>query len=274
MEKLKLIAIGADPEVFLVNLRNKKVVSAEGLIKGSKHEPFVFDPENKMFTTQLDNVAAEYTIPPANNAELFADYLQKGMDYINLTLPKQIGLHCYPSARFDKRYLQTDNARMFGCDPDFNAYTLGKNPPPDREDEQLRAAGGHIHISYEGVAPVERTRGRYIPDEQRVKLVKALDLFVGIYSVLIDDDKDRKKLYGKAGAFRPKDYGLEYRTLSNFYLRDRTYMKCVYKNVSRAFNYLSASEVNEGLATFVEKTINTNNVRDAHSIADDYGVLY
>jgi hypothetical protein len=41
----------------------------------------------------------------------------------------------------------------------------------------------------------------------------------------------RKKLYGKAGAFRPKSYGVEYRTLSNFWIFEEKYIDWVYSAV-------------------------------------------
>ena len=42
-----------------------------------------------------------------------------------------------------------EEARIFGCDPDFDAYSGGSNPPgPDAETHLLRYSGGHIHIGY------------------------------------------------------------------------------------------------------------------------------
>ena len=41
-------------------------------------------------------------------------------------------------------------------------------------------------------------------------------------------------MYGKAGAFRPKPYGMEYRVLSNFWLTSDVHMGNVFHLVSRA----------------------------------------
>jgi hypothetical protein len=45
-----------------------------------------------------------------------------------------------------------------------------------------------------------------------------LDLRLAVPSLIWDKDKKRRLLYGKAGCFRPKPYGMEYRTLSNAWL--------------------------------------------------------
>jgi hypothetical protein len=37
---------------------------------------------------------------------------------------------------------------------------------------------------------------------------------------LWDNDTMRRKMYGRYGAFRPKSYGVEYRALSNAWVRD------------------------------------------------------
>jgi hypothetical protein len=51
-------------------------------------------------------------------------------------------------------------------------------------------------------------------------IVRELDYYLGLPSLKWDTDGRRRKLYGKAGAFRPKPYGLEYRVLSNKWLSD------------------------------------------------------
>lgn len=60
---------------------------------------------------------------------------------------------------------------------------------------------GHIHIGYNN------------PEiEKSVDIIKAMDLFLGIPSILMDKDTLRRSRYGKAGAFRFKSYGKRKKT--------------------------------------------------------------
>src|SRR3546814_1862742 len=52
-------------------------------------------------------------------------------------------------------------------------------------------------------------------------LVKQLDWYLGLWSLGKDKDKVRRSLYGKAGACRIKPYGVEYRVLSNFWIKNK-----------------------------------------------------
>jgi hypothetical protein len=49
-----------------------------------------------------------------------------------------------------------------------------------------------------------------------------------------DKDATRRQLYGKAGAFRPKPYGMEYRVLSNRWLDSEPLMRWVYNTLQTA----------------------------------------
>src|SRR3546814_7881426 len=55
-------------------------------------------------------------------------------------------------------------------------------------------------------------------------------------------------MYGAAGAFRTKPYGVEYRVLSNAWLKDSNLMSWVYKNTILGFNaLLSGNRVYEDI---------------------------
>jgi hypothetical protein len=99
--------------------------------------------------------------------------------------------------------------RRFGCSPTLNAYGE-KSKKSTGLRERFRAAGGHIHIGFNGRRAV------------LAELVKFMDITAGLVSVLIDRDENgatRRKNYGRAGEYRAKPYGLEYRVPSNFWLR-------------------------------------------------------
>ena len=89
------------------------------------------------------------------------------------------------------------------CDPDLSVWTLKINNPKQYESN-LRACGGHISVGYDN------------PDEMTsFNLIKAMDLFLAVPSVLLDSDTKRRELYGKAGAMRLKSFGRKNKTHIN-----------------------------------------------------------
>jgi hypothetical protein len=75
--------------------------------------------------------------------------------------------------------------------------------------------------------------------------VKQLDWFLGAWSVKHDSDVTRRKLYGKAGAFRPKPYGVEYRPLSNFWIVSKDLRKQVWNRMQTAIRAMENSELSK-----------------------------
>jgi len=84
---------------------------------------------------------------------------------------------------------------------------------------------GHIHIGFPE------------PDEAKTeRVIKAMDIFLGLPSVWLDSDTRRRRLYGTAGSFRFKPFGCEYRTLSNFWIASEDLIKWAYDNTILAVN--------------------------------------
>lgn len=206
---------GADPEVFIVDA-NGKGVSPDGIIPGTKEEPF----KVKYGAVQRDGMAAEFNIDPAGTFTEFNRNINSVMKSLAGFLPEGHSLSVVPVMEFTPEVFgrASEEAKELGCIPDFNAWTGEVNPPPDISDNPfLRCAGGHIHIGWgEGFELTDEDHFRNCVDA-----VKQLDWFLGAWSVKIDDDPRRRKLYGKGGAFRVKPYGVEYRTLSNFWITTR-----------------------------------------------------
>lgn len=143
MNKVDLKTIGADIEIFLKERATGKAISSEGITKGTKYKPFAFDPKNPWFTTSLDNVSTEFTIPPieVDKPKKFIMALTKALKYIKNTIPPGLDLLITPSVSFDPKQLESENAQMFGCEPDYNAYSMTINSKPFAEDWTLRSAG-------------------------------------------------------------------------------------------------------------------------------------
>lgn len=262
MNTYKDILIGADIELFVRDEQTQEFVSAEPYIPGTKDKPFCFDKSSKYFAVSLDNVLAEFCIPPAKSKDEFYKSICRSVEYINQIIPKGMCTVATPSVVFDPKYLQTENAKLFGCEEDYNAYTGAANTKPCAADACLRSAGGHLHFGFAN-APLYN-KNFYIADDVHTQLIKSADLHIGVPSVIMEPDNIRKQLYGKAGAFRPKPYGVEYRTVSNFYLASKQLTDWVYEAAQDAVGFLNAGKViTDDLADFIQNTINSSNKAQA-----------
>lgn len=229
--------LGSDVEFFLRNTKTGEIVSAEGLVKGTKKEPFRFVPHEPHFATQLDNVLAEGNIPPAHSALLFCHNINKLRRYIDQTMPDNIATVALAAARLDRKYLETDHAKLFGCDPSLDCWT-GQQVYPKPLDPYMRSAGFHLHVGYKN--PSEKTN---------VLLARAMDLFLGVTSVLIEPENERRAVgYGQAGNFRHQPHGMEYRTLSSYFAGSRALIMWAFEQTR-----LAVQLVNSGRAVDLEK---------------------
>jgi phiEco32-like amidoligase-type 2 protein len=227
MERTTGLTVGADPELFLVDGIDLKLVSAIGLIGGDKIDP---RPMSKPgYFVLEDNVAVEFNIPPASSAEDFVSSVTWALDELKAEVAKfKLSLCVSAAELFPPSQLRHPRSQIFGCDPDYNAWKNGEvNPKPKANAVTLRAAGGHIHFGYP-----EKVDERF-----RHRLIQSCDLHLGIPSVVMDSNTRRRELYGKAGAFRKTAYGAEYRTLSNFWLRSKETIRWAYQNAERAYQF-------------------------------------
>jgi hypothetical protein len=220
------IKLGCDPELFLADATGKLRASC-GKIGGTKERPQALRELGDGYAVQEDNVAIEFNIPPAANAREFQESIQKTLAYLTNGVRNMYNFDIVQlsAASFPKDELDSPAAQVFGCDPDFNAWTGQRNPKPKAEDETLRSCGGHVHVG---------DYDKKVIDSRQ--LIKTMDLFLGVPSVLMDKGELRKQLYGKAGAFRDKKYGVEYRTLSNFWVFGDPLTNWIWNNTQRAVN--------------------------------------
>lgn len=212
--------LGADPEVFLQD-KNGKAISSIGYINADKWNPMQIPFMPPGFTLQEDNVALEYGIPPAASAQEFVDHIQKVMEASKKYLP-DLSFSKLSCIVFDEDQMQTAAAHQFGCEPDFSAWEGGKkNRKPKPPHPLMRSAGGHIHVE---------------TDADKITVVKLMDLYLGVPSVIMDAGEDRRQLYGGPGCFRPKSYGVEYRTLSNFWIFDKKLITWAWNQTQQALS--------------------------------------
>tara|TARA_R110002020_G_scaffold140447_2_gene311937 strand:- start:5004 stop:5816 length:813 start_codon:yes stop_codon:yes gene_type:complete len=248
------VKLGTDPELFIAN--DTEVISAEGLIGGTKKSPkFITDEGHAV---QEDNVMVEFNIPPCSSADEFTKEINVVLTYLEATLGLQnLRLHYSASEVLDPKYLQTKQAQEFGCEPDFNAYLRCANTPPEA-NSTLRTAGGHIHVGYPNTGDVGQVED----------IVRAMDLFLGLPSIIMDEDNRRKTMYGKAGAFRFKDYGLEYRTLSNFWIYTDELKAWAFNSTIAAIKFVSNTDNREKLYSMGDKIQTAINNNDKYLAID------
>jgi hypothetical protein len=258
-KKINNITIGSDPEFFLYSQLENKFISAVGMYEGTKKDPKVISENGHMI--QVDGVSCEVNIPPCVTAEQFNKELQFVVGYIRDTIakPKNLIISEAVTAEFTEDQLNCREAWEIGCDPDLSAWTLNVNNPKGYENN-IRACGGHISVGYDN------------PNEQTsIALIKAMDLFLSVPSVLIDEDVRRRALYGKAGAMRFKSFGVEHRTLSNFWLFNPVLRTWAFENTLKACEFVNINGIITNEDDIME-CINTGNKAMAQEIIEDYNL--
>lgn len=256
------ILVGADPELFI--RQNGQFVSAYGLIKGDKKNPQKVDKG----AVQVDGMALEFNIDPAGNEDEFYVNIQTVMQtLLNMVPGYEHAL--VPVADFGKEYIdsQPTEAKELGCDPDFNAWSGGINEKPNVE-LPFRTASGHVHIGW--------TEGQSVEEQGHNTMcqmaTKQMDFFLGLPSLLFDDDVRRRDMYGKAGAYRPKEYGVEYRTLSNAWLKSEELIRWVYRNVQLGMAELINGNMLWEKYGDIQEIINKSDKDKAYAIIKDAGI--
>ena len=171
-------------------------------------------------------------------------------------------------------------SRRLGCMPSHNAHTPGITPGVNAETYTKRSAGGHLHVRWISHRRWDEVLDKEInynptPSAEELKaLVPLLDIIVGNTCVLIDRDPgaaERRQVYGRAGEYRLPENGLEYRTLSNFWLRSYPLMGFVF-SLFRTAIYYHASGFGDEIITSVElrKVVKAINENDAELARENF----
>lgn len=216
MQQKFAISIGADPELFVT--RNGVDVPIFDLVGGTKTSPIPMWPNHpteryRKYTYQEDGAALEFNIPSTPTYDRFAGYIANAMAFIqnDLLPPRGLKTSSRGSIELSPVQLALPNAQRIGCLADCYAYDqklpgYERVAPTAAELGSTRYAGGHIHVGYNKDAMPVNVAAQF------------MDCLVGLPCVRHDKQGGRRKFYGLPGLYRDKPYGIEYRTLSNFWL--------------------------------------------------------
>lgn len=238
--KTKMINLGCDPEFFFKV--NNRVVGAEMFIpeKGmkTKAESKADGRTHKDMKGKskfiIDGVQAELNPRPntcrANLAnelqtcfKTLGEELKKSGKKVEVSFKQTVTISPTELAKLDEKN------QKFGCKPSNSSYGKDTSVELEQVDPltmRNRSAGGHIHIGF-GTLTDLKTAIKQRPDE----MVQLLDIICGNTCVLVDRDtgnKKRRELYGRAGEYRLPEHGIEYRTLSNFWLQSYPLMSLAF----------------------------------------------
>lgn len=252
--------LGCDPEFFFS--KNGKIFGAEKVLpeNGIIYEPGTCKHDNGTYKDDgahtslkdtkskivIDGVQAELNPRPntcrANLGNEISACFRKVYD--KMKEDKSINIDFSQVIEISQKEMDSlsEKSKMFGCAPSNNIYNkmesrITVNPKIYRK----RSAGGHIHL---GSYSNDTNKALKLPE----RVVPMLDILLGNTCVLIDKNecnKERRKVYGRAGEYRTPAHGIEYRTLSNFWLQSYQLMSFVTGMARFAVNVIANSLDNE-----------------------------
>jgi hypothetical protein len=269
------ITFGTDPEGFFEKdgkiIGSERVIPEEGLKEGQYYNSDVV----------RDGVQFELNPKSSNAIVGLGSNIGKAMSKLSNRLRGCPGVSCNWSGmvEVDREELDalSERSRILGCQPSLNRYA-DRPIEVDVKAYRKRSAGGHIHLGLS--APIFPSTTLKDP---RHDLVPYLDIFVGNTGVLLDRDPnaaERRENYGRAGEYRLPKHGLEYRTTSNFWLRNYSIMSFVFGMAHLAVSILhqdvknGSNELEKELIDCVNidnviKAIDTNNYELARTNFND-----
>ena len=264
--------IAADPEMFCTRDGGHVAVQTTG-ITGTKEKPQLLPQGGNV---QRDNVAVEFAVLPAFSMTEFVQNIGDTLMDCVAALPDDVDIDIIPSANFPESELTHPECREFGCSPDYNAWTMKRNEPPrDAAEGTFRSCGGHIHIGF-----ISASSNVFLNDEEgKAMTIRVMDVFLGLVATILDDSEQavaRRTLYGKAGCYRSTDYGIEYRTLSNFWIKSPALVELMYSLAKDALKIMRDNRGFEVIADLgakiIQDTITNGDVNMATDMVNCYVV--
>ena len=262
LKPVSYVTYGSDPEGFFRRndgkiLGSERILPEEGLKAGEYYKPWVvrdgiqfeLNPQNSVTTGGL-GAQIKASLKLLNNRMVGYPNVHPSFDGV---------------VEVDRDELDalSEKSRVLGCTPSLNRY--GEKPiTVDVKTYRKRSGGGHIHLGLP--EPIRSAKGNSLVD-YRHDLVTYLDVFTGNTCVLLDRDPnaaERRENYGRAGEYRLTSYGLEYRTLSNFWMRNFSLMSLAFGMTHIAISILDGHLKNvHDYESELEQVINLDRVIEA-----------
>lgn len=290
--------IAGDPELFIRLAKGRA---------GSAHK--LYPVQDRKYKTvrgyggveghiKRDGAAVEFEVDKSYCRDYWVPTLQKTMQQALKSVRAYNGQHTLssqPTIRMSETYLRGAPADVseFGCNPDVDAYTMQSKQPVIPQGHRLRYSGGHIHFNMSLVTGDARwstaSRITAVTDEKELARLQAAaallcDATLGIFSVLAlgelhdpQGERDRRLFYGQAGSYRPKKYGIEYRTLSSRGMLLHPSMTYWHTGVGRQIvnqkdPVAIVKEKVKPLFPLIQEAINNHNVEVADRVWNDLSV--
>jgi hypothetical protein len=218
-------SIGGDPEFFIYQKTDKgklKLITADKVLGGKQNKEHT-DSGSCFF----DGVQAEINPSHSSCREFFGRNIVRCLERIRRIASsklkcKESDIVFAPLASIDitKKDLKNSDKECFrfGCAPDYCIYDRPKDfKYPDGKKYMKRFSGGHIHLGFDSIGYQRKMK----TPEKMLALIKLADYLVGVPAVAIsngEEEIERRNYYGLAGTYRIQPHGIEYRTLSSFWM--------------------------------------------------------
>lgn len=260
--QIELKTLGADPEYFISD--GTQALPSSIFTRGTKEAP---ESLGGGFNILVDNLAIEGNIPPATDKAMWIAQ----MAFLDKQLERIVGVKtCFilktDSVNFAGKFLNLAPARIYGCSPYYLAWELTDEGipkitiPHNLDKEEFRSAGFHIHIGYSFTSEVFSKR------TIDILIAKLFDLLITIPARKVYNDEFRDKFYGELGAFRPKSYGIECRSLGS-YFTNTSYLGWIWESVSNIMNTINNVLTEDQIRHLVDFQLTSSNNKAFASVS-------
>jgi len=229
--KKEPIKVGHDSECFAYR-KGIGLFPMIGLVGGTKHTPLPVPGG----TLQEDNVSIEMAIDCTADEDEFVELTHKVKQAMEAKVKEHnCTLLIEPSVEFSRQVIELNapESEESGCEPDFNIYTKAENRYPSMHGDNYRHGSGHIHVDCP--IAVDSTKAM-------ARLVMIQDLFIKVPQWLIEGNVPRNEVQGGFGNYRPKSYGVEYRSSSNIILTDDRILRHAFRQAVRASKMVTEAQ--------------------------------